>query len=443
MNVTYTSEQILALAPDASSAQSGKALATPRKWLSSGRDERSVWAECQGSGAKPYQTQIDLSEPAFKCSCPSRKFPCKHALGLFLLFVDQPSAIKSASPPAWVTEWLLSRDERSRKQAEKKEQPTRPVDAEAQIKRATKREAKIDAGIDELDTWLHDLIRGGLAKAQTQPIGFWDGPAARLVDAQAPGLARRVRELATIPASGAGWPERLLERISGLHVLLEGYRRLDTLSPDMQIDIRTQIGWTQNQDEVLVQPGVRDRWLVLGQRVTEDERLRTQRIWLWSTDTQRAALILNFAYGPQPFADISLTPATSVEATLVYFPGAYPLRALLKERARDARAITAVPGYSSFKAAYAAYADALVQQPWLEQFPLTLQDVISVQRDQQWYLRDRDDCLLPITASFSKGWHLLALSGGRPITIFGEWNGADLLPLSAWAEERFVRLSER
>ena len=194
--------------------------------------------------------------------------------------------------------------------------------------------------------------------------------------------------------------------------------------------------------DVLAQPGVPDRWSVLGQRNTEEDRLRAQRIWLWGTRTQRPALILNFAYGTQPFSDISLLPSTSVEATLGYFPGAYPLRALIKDRSGNAQAISVIPGYTSLKDAYAAYAAALTQQPWLEQFPLSLVDVVPVQRDQRWFLRDHEDRSLPLTTSFSKGWHLLALSGGRPITIFGEWNGDDLLPLSTWAEDHFVRLSE-
>ena len=80
----WTPEQIVALAPDAGSVKAGRELATARKWVSLGRSEQAVWGECQGSGAKPYQTKIDLSEPAFQCSCPSRKFPCKHALGLLL-----------------------------------------------------------------------------------------------------------------------------------------------------------------------------------------------------------------------------------------------------------------------------------------------------------------------------------------------------------------------
>jgi hypothetical protein len=82
----WTAEQILKLAPDAVSAKAAQGLLAPKKWTSLGANESVLWGACQGSGANPYQTQIDLAEPAFKCSCPSRKFPCKHGLALFLLF---------------------------------------------------------------------------------------------------------------------------------------------------------------------------------------------------------------------------------------------------------------------------------------------------------------------------------------------------------------------
>ena len=100
----WTSQQVLALAPDPASAKAGRALATPRPWSGLGQDERAVWGLCQGSGKKPYQTQVELPEPAFKCSCPSRKFPCKHALALLLLFAED--AVPDGQRPEWVQEWL-------------------------------------------------------------------------------------------------------------------------------------------------------------------------------------------------------------------------------------------------------------------------------------------------------------------------------------------------
>ena len=87
----FSEEQILALAPDESSKKSGKELSSPAKWVSKGVNELALWGECQGSGSKPYQTQVDVINIAFKCSCPSRKFPCKHGIGLLLLYARKKS----------------------------------------------------------------------------------------------------------------------------------------------------------------------------------------------------------------------------------------------------------------------------------------------------------------------------------------------------------------
>ena len=81
----WTAERVQGLAPDAASAKAGLGLAGPRKWVSIGREDNALWGECQGSGKTPYRSQVDLTDGASKCSCPSRKFPCKHSLGLLLL----------------------------------------------------------------------------------------------------------------------------------------------------------------------------------------------------------------------------------------------------------------------------------------------------------------------------------------------------------------------
>ena len=106
-----TEEQILALAPDEASKKPGKDLANPSKWVSKSFNDQALWGACQGSGSKPYLTQIDLNNIAFKCSCPSRKFPCKHGLGLMLLHARQPEIFTQEAAPAWVTDWLGKRTE--------------------------------------------------------------------------------------------------------------------------------------------------------------------------------------------------------------------------------------------------------------------------------------------------------------------------------------------
>ena len=106
-----TSESVLALAPDASSVKAAQALLKPGQWPTLGFNENAVWGECKGSGSKPYQVEADLSGPVFKCTCPSRKFPCKHSLALLLLRVQQA--------PDWVKEWLDARENRAARQEQK------------------------------------------------------------------------------------------------------------------------------------------------------------------------------------------------------------------------------------------------------------------------------------------------------------------------------------
>jgi len=259
-----------------------------------------------------------------------------------------------------------------------------------------------------------------------------------MVDAQAPGLARFVRELGAVLASGEGWQERLLERLARLYLLVDSFRRLDSLPAEVQADLRALVGWSVEQSELLALPGVSDRWLVLAQRVEQEERLRIQRTWLWSDHLGRGALILQFAHGAQPF-ETSLLVGSALQAELVFYPGAYPLRALIKTR----EATTALPGYSSTYAtledALGAYAAALARNPWLEQFPLALQSV-TPQHDGHWAVRDPNGWVLPLSGRFAHPWELLALSGGSALGLFGEWDGTALFPLSAWTQERIVRL---
>jgi hypothetical protein len=439
---SWTSEQIIALAPDTSSAKAGRELATPRKWVTLGRSEQAVWGECQGSGAKPYQTKIDLTEPAFNCSCPSRKFPCKHGLGLFLLLAAQPALFPAGEPPDWVSEWLTGRMRRAEQREKRLETSDAPPDPAAQAKRTADRERKVRAGLEELDRWLGDAVRRGLAALHGEPGSFWEGVAARLVDAQAPGLARQVRQMAGVAHSGLGWQERLLTHLGRLHLAVEGYRRMETLLPEAQADLRTLIGWTQSQEEVLAGPAVRDEWLVLGRLVEEEDRLRVQRTWLRGRHSARAALVLHFA----PLAagaaamDTSLVPGTAVDAELAFFTSAWPLRALVKARHGTPASVHRFEGHADIDEALCAYAGALARCPWLEQFPMPLVSVVPARPGDIWQVRDAAGRVLPLSPRFAGPWPLLALSGGYPVTLFGEWDGCYFLPLSVSTGDRFLTL---
>jgi SWIM zinc finger len=456
------SDQILALAPDPASAKAGAALATPRKWVRLGRDGggRTAWGECQGSGAQPYQTQADLDDLATRCSCPSRKFPCKHALGLLLLLAAEPGRFATGEPPAWVAEWLASREQRAGRRAAKQEEEAteatqersatraQPADLPAQTKRAAARAAKVERGLAELSLWLRDLVRGGLAAAPSRPAAFWDAMAARLVDAQAPGAARMVRQLGALPATGEGWPERMLAQLGRLHLLVEAYGRLEQLPEPTQADVRAQVGWTLTDADLAGEPGVADRWTAIGQALEEEERLRVRRTWLYGHATGRVALLLHFAHGTAPFGEHAPPVGATLAAELVFHPGAYPLRAAVRSRggahpdaSLDAPSGPSAPlgdaplppGHPTLADATATYAASLAANPWVERVPLVLDAAVPELSGARWHVRDARGDALPLAARFRAGWTLLALSGGHPVWLCGEWDGDALFPLAAAA----------
>ena len=320
--LTLTAEQVRTLAPDASAARSGEALGDRRRWTAAGRSDVAAWGLCQGSGSTPYQVAVDIAGPAYKCSCPSRKIPCKHALGLLFLVAD--GGAPTANPPDWVQSWLDSRASRAAAAATRPERAAE-IDPEARAKRVASRERKVAAGIDELDRWLRDLMRRGLDSTRSEGYRFWDAMGARLVDAQAGGLGRSVRGLGSAANSGDAWPHLLLEGAGRLHLLSEAYRRADELPADLRADVRSLVGWNLKEEELDPANAVEDRWLVIGQRIDDRGDIVTARTFLIGETSARVGLHLAFGVGAAP-PTLLAAPGQAFQATLTFYPSATPLR---------------------------------------------------------------------------------------------------------------------
>jgi hypothetical protein len=432
--MSLTPDAVLALAPDDASVRAASAIAAPQRWVTLATDDALLWGEVRGGDL--YRVAAALEGPHFLCSCPSPKRPCKHALALLLAYARAPGSFaRGPGPPPWVTAWGAKQTPSARRE------PRGPVaDPTAQAQRAEHREARIAQGLEDVDRWMRDLVRHGLAAAQARGPEIVDEPAARLVDAQAPGLARRVRGLGGTLASGSGWPERMTERLGLLHLLVEAYRRQGELSPALRADVRALVGWTQSQDDLLAAAGVQDRWLVRGERVEEDERYVSQRLWLQGSQSGRWALLLTFAASGTPL-NRQLRPGFAVDAELVFYPGATPTRALLKGRGAGGP-MTAAPGLATIVEAYAQYGAALAQNPWVDDQPLALAAVIPQESGAGWVVRDAAADAIPLARHFAHEQRLSAVAGGRPVALFGEWNGRTLLPLAAFAEGRHVQLAD-
>ncbi|HET7899959.1 MAG TPA: SWIM zinc finger family protein [Candidatus Nanopelagicales bacterium] len=428
MGARWPDEAVAGLAPDASSLSAGRRLATPSSWTGLGATSAAVWGLCAGSGKNPYQTIVDLDGPAFRCSCPSRKFPCKHALGLLLLWsADRVPDV--AEPADFAATWLESRAAKSAAPPRRAESAGEgPVDPAAAERRAEQRAARVAAGLDDLDRWLCDQVRVGLVSVDRSHAHV-DGMAARLVDAQAPGVASWLRRIPASLVNDEQWPRTLLQQYGQLHLLARAHASLETLPADLSATVRSHVGYTTAKEDVLATEPVRDRWCVVAVRDTTEDRLMVRRAWLVGERTGRYAVVLSFAATGQVL-DTSLLAGTSVEASLHLYPGTPPLRALVGERHSEPGEPGPLPGTSVDEAA-AAYAEALAADPWLRSWPALL-DGVAVGRGTDgagWCLHD-DSGTLPIAPGAGDPWVLLAVSGGRPVPLMVELTDTGAVPLS-------------
>lgn len=427
-----------------------------------------VWGECQGSGSQPYRVVISESDLGYKCTCPSRKFPCKHALALMWMRAEDRSFDKQQQP-AWVTDWLgrrrgagTSRSAASNQGAAEPKasmtealEPERPApDPKAQARAAAQRqrkragrEASILAGLEELDLWIVDQLERGLAGFQTIAREQCALAARRLVDAKASGLAARIEQL---PAALFGLPEALradflIEKLGELHLIAEGYRRQSELPDALRADLRLTVGWTMSRDELFTEPQAmraRGRWMVLAatQEIQPDKlrRLETWLARLGDDDEPRFAVLMDFVPLSVGAVGRTYSPGECFEAELIFYPSDAPLRAIIAEQVGGVTTQgrwCAPP--DNVAAALDRYEAKLGARPWLGDWPIAVHNAIVARVPDGLVLSDSErENILPIKARNDDT--ILPLVGVEAIDAFGLWNGRrlDLMlaetPIGRW-----------
>jgi hypothetical protein len=347
--------------------------------------------------------------------------------------------LAAASEPAWASEWIEERSSRADRAAERAEKkPGEVADPLAAQQRVARRADRVAGGMAELRGWLDDQVRQGLSGFEQRGYAELSRLAARMVDAQAPGVAGSVRRAAGVVGRGHGWPGELLEELSLIHLTVSAHSRLAELPPSLADTVQSRIGWTVETARVLAEgEKVEDDWLVLGRVIEPDDHLTVRRLWLRGASTGRLALILNFAAGGRQLDPLPARPGELVHGVLSFYPGVLPMRALLTQSAP--RLPGPWPSGFTAKQALASYVESLAADPWNERWPLVLADVRPARNGDGWALVDETGGLELLPGV--DPWKLLAVSAGDPITIAGEWNRAGFKPMTCWHTDRPVVLS--
>jgi len=469
-------EKVESLAPDQSSLDAARKLLKAGIWpVVATNGSGLVWGECQGSGATPYRVVVSESDAGYKCTCPSRKFPCKHSLALMWIRVEGRQTFVDAPVPAWVSDWLSRRrgpgnDNADDSKGEKPKAsiaatsavpPQAEADPKAEARAAAlrernrlERETSILNGLDDLDIWISDQVDRGLAGFSAQATQVCRVIAQRMVDAKVSGLATRLESLParlfSLPESAR--PAAALEELGLIHLMAQAYRRQETLPAELKADVRRAIGWSMTRETLIADASairVRGAWRVVAAfSEVQPDRLRRLETWLWlekppeaNPNAPRFAALIDFVPVATGAASGGYSAGDRFQAELVFYPSAMPFRAQILQSLSGAQSSDTpldLPE-QSLDDAYQSYERALCVQPWLGVWPFSIRNACVRRHESQLFLCDASETAsavaLPLQpAQFADAGPLLTL---EKLDAVGLWDGYRLN--LCWAQTELGR----
>ena len=395
--------KIEAIAPDQASLDAAKKLLDVKKWpvCCVASDHSFIWGECQGSGSTPYRSCVALNDLGYKCTCPSRKFPCKHSLALMWRYSAKATEFSSAEIPEWVHDWSAKR--RSGKTASTSTDQATVVkkvsiseaietideakqqDSERAVKSRERnkqqREVLIQAGLEDFHSWLNDVYDRGLLHFLHNCSANCRQAAKRLVDAKASGLASQLDELVTaiLQVQESERPLFLHQKLSSLHLLSKAYQQQTDLPFELQQEVRRLIGWTMTKEQLLEGLDAQRTtgyWLVLAVREhLQSDGLRRLETWLGkpdqTSDKQQFAVLVDYHHTSTGNVALPFRPGERLEGAVIYYPSPTPLRGILV----DHKLMPNASNHLTSQPLEQALNNRLHQRsknPWLPSWPLTV-----------------------------------------------------------------------
>ncbi|WP_141501244.1 SWIM zinc finger family protein [Paenibacillus luteus] len=216
--------------------------------LSRTEDGTLLFGECKGSGKEPYSCSADFvkaEQPVFRCSCPSRQFPCKHILGLMYAYAGGKEFTVEELP----VDIADKREKADKREEKKKDTASAPAGTESKRKvnknaLAKKLAAQLE-GIELAHKLVLQIVQSGLAALDKRSIKMYEDQAKQLGNHYIPGIQAAVREVLVLTGS-ADNPEsnysEAIEKLAALHALIKRSKEhlnARIADPERPLDVAT------------------------------------------------------------------------------------------------------------------------------------------------------------------------------------------------------------
>jgi hypothetical protein len=266
-------------APNAGAIKNARGVVLKRKLVGLFRsaDGTLLFGDCKGSGKENYRPSADFGDPAkpvYRCTCPSRQFPCKHSLALLYAHAQGAKFVEKEVPDE-ISEKRAKVQQRAEKKKVEADKPHKVNTSALKKKIQTQLE-----GLDLLESLVTDLMRAGLGALNAKSARQVEDQAKQLGNAYLPGAQNALHaltglfyrsEISSEDELKASDRERVysaaLDQLNRLHSLCkQGRKYLNSrledpeLKPEIETDIAAWLGhaWQLRElrDAGLVQTNV-------------------------------------------------------------------------------------------------------------------------------------------------------------------------------------------
>jgi len=195
-----TEQYVTSIAPNPAAVKNARKISNSGNFvrLCASSDETFYMGECTGSGSSHYITSADFADPAkpvYRCSCPSRQFPCKHSLALLF-----EMAANKTFTPCEIPEDILQKRKKLEAKAEKAQSSAEGTSAPKsppKVNKAarTKKLKKQLEGLDMTQELVNSLLNTGLGAMGGNSVAAYRDLAKQLGDYYLPGPQAYINEL--------------------------------------------------------------------------------------------------------------------------------------------------------------------------------------------------------------------------------------------------------
>jgi hypothetical protein len=164
-----------------------------------------------------------------------------------------------------------------------------------------------------------------------------------------------------------------------------------------------------------------------------------ERSWFYGLRSRRYALILQFYVRNQPPA-ASYTPGLVVDAELVFFNSALPLRALVKDQYNTWKPKQLPEAYDNWTTVVKTETLYNARSPFADAWPCIVTQLRIVPYYNEWWLQDEQQQLMRVRGKESAIWDLLALTGGTPMRMTLIGKEKEYEPVGVWFNNEYKML---